>query len=156
MWQAVSLPEAVDELVATRARDPRLVVERGDADAVPPVWGDPFRLAEVFTNLIDNALEAAPEDGIVHVRVEPFGGEHVRVIVENSGDGIPTEIQERIFHPFFTTKPRGTGLGLPIARQIIEAHRGRLHVESNGVSETAFVVELPTTAPVSAVVGARP
>jgi signal transduction histidine kinase len=155
MWQAVALPEALDEVVAMRPRDPRLVVERGDTDAVPPVWGDPFRLAEVFTNLIDNALEAAPPDGAVRVRVEPPEGEYVRVIVENSGTGIPVEIQERIFHPFFTTKPRGTGLGLPIARQIVEAHRGRLHVESDGVSETAFVVELPTTAPVLAA-GARP
>ncbi|HUO65743.1 MAG TPA: ATP-binding protein [Terriglobales bacterium] len=155
MWQAVSLPEALEELVAMRPRDSRLAIEHCDADAVPPVWGDPFRLAEVFTNLIDNALEAAPVDGTVHVRIESRGGEYVRVIVGNSGAGIPTEIQERIFHPFFTTKPRGTGLGLPIARQIIEAHRGSLHVESDGVSETAFVVELPTAAPVLAV-GARP
>ena len=155
MWQAVALPETLDELVAMRPRDGRLVVERCDADAVPPVWGDPFRLGEVFTNLIDNALEAVPADGRVRVRVEPNGGEHVRVVVENSGAGIPTEIQERIFHPFFTTKPRGTGLGLPIARQIIEAHHGRLIVESDGVSETVFVVELPTTAPVLAA-GARP
>lgn len=155
MWQAVSLPEALDELVAMRPLDPRLVVERCDSDAVPPVWGDPFRLAEVFSNLIDNALEAAPVDGTVLIRVEPNGGEHVRVMVENSGTGIPMEIQERIFHPFFTTKARGTGLGLPIARQIVEAHRGRLHVHSDGVAATAFVVELPTTAPVLAV-GARP
>jgi signal transduction histidine kinase len=155
VWQAVALPEALDELVGTRPRDGRLIVERCDADSVPPVWGDPFRLAEVFTNLIDNALEAVSADGKVRVRVDPNRGEHVRVVVENSGAGIPAEIQERIFHPFFTTKPRGTGLGLPIARQIIEAHHGRLHVESDGVSETAFVVELPTTAPVLAV-GARP
>lgn len=154
MWQAVSLPEALDELVAMRPRDVRLAVERCDSDAVPPIWGDPFRLAEVFTNLIDNALEAAPADGTVRVRVEPHEGEHVRVVVENSGTGIPAEIQERIFHPFFTTKARGTGLGLPIARQIVEAHHGRLHVETDGVSATAFVVELPTTAPVLAV-GAR-
>src|SRR5262245_7004752 len=155
MWQAVSLPEALDEIAAMRPRDHRLVVERCDADAVPPVWGDPFRLAEVFSNLIDNALEAAPENGTVRVCVEAREGEHVRVMVENTGAGIPMEIQERIFHPFFTTKPRGTGLGLPIARQIVEAHRGTLQVESNGVSRTAFVVELPTTAPVLAV-GARP
>ena len=155
MWQAVSLPEALDEVAAMRPRDPRLILERCDADALPPVWGDPFRLAEVFTNLIDNALEATPEDGTVRVRVGTSGGEHVRVMVENTGAGIPMEIQERIFHPFFTTKPRGTGLGLPIARQIVEAHRGTLQVESNGVSQTAFVVELPTTAPVLAV-GARP
>ena len=155
MWQAVALPETLDELVAMRPRDPRLIVERCDSEAVPPVWGDPFRLAEVFGNLIDNALEASPSSGLVRVRIEPPEGEHVRVIVENSGAGIPLEIRERIFHPFFTTKPRGTGLGLPIARQIVEAHRGRLHVESDGVSETSFVVELPTTAPVLAA-GVRP
>ncbi len=153
-WQAVSLPEALDELVATLPRDPRLVVERGDPGAVPPVWGDPFRLAEVFTNLIQNALEAAPEGATVRVRVESHGDEHVRVLVENAGVGIPLEMQERIFHPFFTTKARGTGLGLPIARQIVEAHRGTLNVESDGASETTFVVELPTTAPVMAA-GAR-
>jgi signal transduction histidine kinase len=79
----------------------------------------------------------------------------VRVIVENSGAGIPEEIRERIFHPFFTTKPRGTGLGLPIARQIVEAHRGRLRVASDGASATTFIVELPTTAPVLAA-GVRP
>jgi signal transduction histidine kinase len=155
MWQAVALPEALDELVAMRPRDARLIVERCDSDAVPPVWGDPFRLAEVFNNLIDNALEAAPSSGLVRVRIEPPEGEHVRVIVENSGAGIPEEIRERIFHPFFTTKPRGTGLGLPIARQIVEAHRGRLQVDSDGATATSFVVELPTTAPVLAA-GARP
>jgi len=154
-WEAVSLPEALDELVAMLPRDPRLVVERGDLDAIPPVWGDPFRLAEVFTNLIQNALEAAPEGATVRVRVESHGHEHVRVLVENTGVGIPPEMQERIFHPFFTTKARGTGLGLPIARQLVEGHRGTLTVESDGTSETSFVVELPTTAPVMAA-GARP
>jgi len=154
-WQAVSLSEALDELVGMLPRDPRLVVERGDPDAVPPVWGDPFRLAEVFTNLIENALEASPEGGTVRVRVESKGDEHVRVLVENGGVGIPPEMRERIFHPFFTTKARGTGLGLPIARQIVEAHRGTLTVESDGALETTFIVELPTTAPVLAA-GARP
>lgn len=154
-WQAVSLPEALDELVALLPRDPRLTVDCGDPDAVPPVWGDPFRLTEVFTNLIQNALEAAPEDGTVRLRVEPHGSDHVRVVVENSGAGIPHELRERIFHPFFTTKARGTGLGLPIARQIIEAHRGTLTIESDGASLTTFVVELPTAAPVLAA-GARP
>jgi signal transduction histidine kinase len=153
-WQAVSLPEALDELVAMRPRDSRLVVERGDPDAVPPVWGDPFRLAEVFNNLIENGLEAAPESGTVRVRVESHGDEHVRVRVENPGVDIPPEMRERIFHPFFTTKARGTGLGLPIARRIVEAHRGTLTLESDGASATTFVVQLPTAAPVLAA-GAR-
>jgi signal transduction histidine kinase len=56
-------------------------------------------------------------------------------------------MRERIFQPFFTTKARGTGLGLSIARQIVAAHRGSLTMWSDGVGETAFVVELPTTAP---------
>ena len=101
------------------------------------------------------SVEAAPEGGVVRVRVEAYGDEQVRVLIENAGVGIPPEMRERIFHPFFTTKARGTGLGLPIARQIVEAHRGTLTMESNGVSETRFIVELPTTAPVLAA-GARP
>jgi len=82
----------------------------------------------------------------VTVDVAP-GVECVRVVVRNTGSGIPAELRERIFQPFYTTKARGTGLGLAIARQIIDAHRGRIEVTSDGASETAFTVDLPTRAP---------
>ena len=71
----------------------------------------------------------------------------VRVAVRNTGSGIPADLRERIFQPFFTTKATGTGLGLAIAQQIVDAHRGRIEVVSDGVSETTFAVELPSRAP---------
>jgi two-component system sensor histidine kinase HydH len=147
--QPVSIPALIEDVVAMLPADPRLRVRY--APGVPPsVWGDAFRLSEVFTNLIQNALEATPSEGIVEVRIEPAGEEHVRVLVRNTGTGIPGELRDRIFQPFFTTKSRGTGLGLAIARQIVDAHHGSLDVVSDGVSETTFVVDLPVTATRSA------
>ena len=146
-WQPIPIRTLLDDVLATLPPDPRLH-RTGDADgASPPVWGDPFRLGGVFTNLIQNALEAAPASGTVEVRVEWANQDRVRVSVRNTGSGIPAELRERIFQPFFTTKARGTGLGLTIAREIVDAHRGSLQVVSDGVSETTFIVELPTTPP---------
>jgi signal transduction histidine kinase len=145
-WQEVSVASVLEDVVGMLPNDRRLRVDcpRG----LPSVWGDEFRLAQVFTNLVKNALEAAPPAGTVDVSVEaPEPGRVVRVRVRNTGAGIPGEMRERIFQPFFTTKARGTGLGLSIARQIVAAHRGSLTVWSDGVGETAFAVELPTAAP---------
>jgi PAS domain S-box-containing protein len=146
-WQAVSIPSLVNDVVGMLPPDARLRVSVGGQGAVPSAWGDAFRLSEVFANLIQNALEATPADGAVDVRVGPGADGRVRVVVHNTGSGIPAELRERIFQPFFTTKARGTGLGLAIARQIVDAHRGRIEMSSDGVSETTFVVELPTEAP---------
>ncbi len=143
--QAVSIPALIEDVLSMLPPDPRLRVS-GATRAVAPAWGDAVRLSEVFTNLIRNALEATPDGGVVDVRIEPGVEGHVRVAVRNTGAGIPAELRGRIFQPFFTTKARGTGLGLAIARQIVEAHHGSLDVVSDGVSETTFMVDLPTTA----------
>jgi signal transduction histidine kinase len=142
--QAVPLPALINDVLEMLPADPRVRVS--GAAALPPAWGDAFRLSEVFTNLIQNALEATPSNGEVEVRMEAGSPGVVRAMVRNTGAGLPAELRERIFQPFFTTKSRGTGLGLAIARQIVVAHRGRLDVTSDGVSETTFVVELPTQA----------
>jgi PAS domain S-box-containing protein len=147
LWQPVSVPALVDEVVKMLPPDARLHVVSAPDTTVPPVSGDELRLSEVFANLIQNALQATPAGGRVVVRVEPNGDGGVRVAVHNTGSGIPAELHERIFQPFFTTKTRGTGLGLAIARQIVDAHRGRIAVASDGVTETTFVVELPARAP---------
>jgi len=143
--EPVNLRELVDEIVRDLPGDPRLRVQGAAAIAVPSIPGDAFRLHEVFSNLIRNAVEATPPTGVVEVRVEAPERGLVRVTVRNTGVGIPADIRERIFQPFFTTKVRGTGLGLAIAKHIVEAHRGTLRVESDGATETTFVVELPTT-----------
>ncbi len=141
--QAVSVPGLIEDVLEMLPPDARIHVHA--AAALPPVWGDGFRLSEVFANLIQNAREATPADGVVDIRMEQAGPDIVRVSVRNTGVGIPVDLLERIFQPFFTTKSRGTGLGLAIARQIVDAHHGRLSVTSDGMSEVTFVVDLSTT-----------
>jgi signal transduction histidine kinase len=68
---------------------------------------------------------------------------NVQVLIQNSGSGIPEELRERIFEPFFSSKRDGTGLGLTIARRLIESHGGRLSVDSDGFSWSCFMVDLP-------------
>ena len=137
-WQPVLLDELLERLIAAwPGRRPSLAMER----PLMPVNGDPVLLDQVFTNLIQNALEAS-HDGEVAVRGLMNDGA-VQVMVTNRGTAIPLELQERIFQPFFTTKPKGTGLGLSIARQVVEAHHGAIRVESDGRTATTFVVELP-------------
>jgi signal transduction histidine kinase len=148
--QPVSMPALIEDVVAMLPTDPRLRVSHAPGE-LPAVWGDAFRLSEVFTNLIQNALEATPSEGLVEVRIELASEEQLRVSVRNTGTGIAAELRDRIFQPFFTTKSRGTGLGLAIARQIVDAHHGSLDVVSDGVSETTFVVDLPVTPTRSAV-----
>ncbi len=141
-WQPVLLDELLEGLIAAwPGRRPSLAMER----PLMPVNGDPVLLDQVFTNLIQNALEAS-RDGEVAVRGLMNDGA-VQVMVTNGGAAIPPELQERIFQPFFTTKPRGTGLGLAIARQVVEAHQGAIRVESDGRTATTFVVELPALQP---------
>jgi signal transduction histidine kinase len=141
-WGAVAVPVLLNDVLDILPGEPKLLITYPQGGEIPTVWGDALRLSQVFANLIRNAVEATPEGTPIDVTVEQEE-ERVRVAVRNTGVGIPPELQDRIFQPFFTTKARGTGLGLAIARQIVEAHRGSLRVESDGKSETTFVVELP-------------
>jgi signal transduction histidine kinase len=112
------------------------------------VLGSEARLAQVFLNLVINAAQAIPEGhGDAHeinVTVRPAEAGIVRVDVQDTGPGIPPEMHERIFEPFFTTKPVGvgTGLGLPICRQIVTAMGGSIGVESQLGQGCRFWVRL--------------
>ncbi len=114
---------------------------------IPPAEGDLRALEQVFTNLIDNAIQSMEGTGgtlTINVRHlgEVDGRSHVEVNILDTGPGIPPEAREHIFEPFFTTKRSGTGLGLAIVKRIITAHKGSIHVNSIP-GGTMFRVHIP-------------
>jgi signal transduction histidine kinase len=119
-----------------------------DAEPLPEVMGDGAMLAQVFQNLIANAVKFC--DGrtpSVRVRAEPEGEHRVRVSVEDDGIGIAPEEAERIFRPFHRLhgedRYEGSGIGLAICRRVVEAHGGRIWAEPRPEGGTAFRLTLP-------------
>jgi signal transduction histidine kinase len=120
-------------------------VERGYAAGLPRIQAYGSELNQVWTNLIDNAVDALDGRGRITIRTAVEGDDHVVVEVADDGPGIPTEIRTRIFEPFFTTKDvgEGTGLGLDIVyRVVVQTHGGSVDVTSEP-GRTAFRVRLP-------------
>jgi two-component system sensor kinase FixL len=142
------LPVEISSLVASTAEllkeDPGLNDVRIEIEgSAPPVLADPGLLQIVFLNLMVNSAHAMRGQGHIKVLVEASDGE-CRIAFEDSGPGIPPEIREKIFTPFFTTKSRGTGLGLPTAKRLVEAHHGTIDVRCPPGGGTTVTVQLPT------------
>ena len=138
--EIVSLLRLTADLLA---RDPTFVnlsVEISGTAA--PVVGDAELLKIVFQNLIINAAQAMQGTGVIHVSVTTGEGT-VRITIADSGPGIPPEARERLFQPFFTTKARGTGLGLATAKRLVEAHRGTIRLDCPEGGGTTVTVQLP-------------
>jgi two-component system sensor kinase FixL len=110
--------------------------------SAPAVSADPDMLRIVFQNLLINGAHAMNNKGRIRVAVGSIDGS-CEIAFIDSGPGIPTEIREKIFTPFFTTKSRGSGLGLPTAKRIIEAHNGEIAIDCPPAGGTAVVVRLP-------------
>jgi signal transduction histidine kinase len=111
----------------------------------PTVKADAEKLQQVFTNVLDNAVDAlaqVPEGRRIELFIENGSGQ-ATVRVRDNGCGIGPEKLDRIFNPFFTTKEKGTGLGMAISRKIVEAHQGRIDAASEVGRGTEFVVTLP-------------
>ena len=127
-----------------------------DLAPVPPVLGDPDRLAQIYGNLLDNALTYTPAGGRVTLSAEP-AGEWVESGVRDTGSGIPSAEQARVFERFYRVEKsrargddRGSGLGLAIVRELVSAHEGQVRVESKPGEGTAFIIRLPAITPLSA------
>lgn len=130
------------ELLRPQAKERGINLVVKLADALPPIEADADQLTQAFINLLINALQAAPKGGQVVVRT---AGRDAGLTVEftDDGAGIVTEHHDRIFEPYFTTKPDGSGLGLWITQQIAHAHGGTLRVESAPAKGATFILTLP-------------
>ena len=118
---------------------------------LPTIKVDKSQMYQVFLNLFLNAIQAMPSGGELKIEVNPTvsysqdgtGQSFIKVVISDTGKGIPTNIIHRIFDPFFTTKPKGIGLGLSITYQIIKKHGGTIKVESKLEKGTSFIINLP-------------
>jgi len=128
-------------------REARVTVSRDYADGLPVCHGVPGQLHQVFVNLITNACNAAREhDGQLSLTTQLAGRDRIQVSVVDDGVGISPEDLDRVFEPFFSTRRRGkgTGLGLSIVKNIVERHRGDIHIESGPGHGTTVLVTLPS------------
>jgi PAS domain S-box-containing protein len=146
-----ALPEALVRAVRAcgeeaGARNVRLRLEA--AEGLAPLRGDVDRLQQAFQNVILNAVQHSPSGGAVFVRLLPEPGPPEGVVCEvaDEGPGVPREALERLFEPFFTSRPGGTGMGLPIAQRFVLAHGGTIAAANRPGGGTVFTTFLPRPA----------
>jgi two-component system sensor histidine kinase RegB len=139
--------ELLDEALANIRDTPRVLREHADEIAAAPVRLPPRAVSQALRSLVTNAQDASPAHAAVIVRVARAGGE-LEVEVRDRGAGMPADVLARVGEPFFTTKPpgRGMGLGLFLARAVIEGIGGSMHIDSAAGGGTSVHVRLPTDA----------
>jgi hypothetical protein len=116
------------------------------ASDLPLVMADPESLKRAITNLVDNAAEAMQSSHLRELYLTTTlldGGSHVELTVADTGPGLPDEMRERLFMPYFSTKERGTGLGLTITAKIVQEHQGSIRAVTNKPTGAVFIIELP-------------
>ena len=149
----VTLPSLVSEaLQEVRAKWPagKVEIKESHDPSVRELSADGIQLRQVLHNLISNAYDAMGGRGRLEIGtyLEPAGAEGVAgryavIRIRDTGRGISPEVRERLFYPFFTTKPGGSGIGLAIAKKIIDSHQGMIDVENESRQGATFVVKLP-------------
>ncbi|HAH31316.1 MAG TPA: hypothetical protein DCL44_03265 [Elusimicrobia bacterium] len=133
----------IDDLLMSFPVPAHIQIEKTLASGNPSVNIDTDEMTQALRNLIKNGIEVMPERGKVFVRTEITASDTVRIDVEDTGPGIPKETLEKIFAPFFTTKARGTGLGLAVVKKVADRHKGRVEVSSVVGKGTCFKIFIP-------------
>lgn len=112
-------------------------------DDIPPIYCEPNQLKQVFINILKNAIEVMPDGGNIFVTMRTLDRDHVVISLKDEGIGMTEDKLKRLGEPFYTTKERGTGLGLMVSYKIIEEHQGEIMVESEEGKGTVFHLTLP-------------
>ncbi|MDJ0784574.1 MAG: ATP-binding protein [Desulfosarcinaceae bacterium] len=131
------------QLIQQDAADKGIEIRLEISEKLCPAWIDPDRLTQCLLNLYLNAIQAMADGGLLTIRCTPGTADRIRIIIQDTGCGIPLDHRQKIFDPYFTTKTQGTGLGLAIVQKIIEAHDGRIAIASSSPGGTSFRVDLP-------------
>lgn len=134
---------------ASTVSDSRVSIDNDALQRLPSIALDKDRIRQVILNLLDNALQANGQDprGVRVSAAADRDTETVNLVISNGGDVIPEQHQGRLFEPFYTSKPGGTGLGLPIVKRIIDAHGGDISIRSNTKEGTVVTIRLPWETP---------
>ncbi len=143
--EPIPLDRLVDSVV--RLMEPALLerglrLQRTTCPQCPNLRIDISQMEQVVLNLLKNAMEATPDGGEIGVAVSGDNN-NLRVDVTNAGSPIPPDEMDRLFEPFYTTKPKGTGLGLMLVKRVVEEHGGKVHVTSSVETGTRFAFTLP-------------
>ncbi|HPQ25017.1 MAG: HAMP domain-containing protein [Gammaproteobacteria bacterium] len=138
-------PQDIADLVAETVKAEMQTPESLEITSTPcpPVSVDRDRLRQVLINLLHNAQQASPPGIAVKINCRPIGNEWAEVVIANGGEAIPEKTLQRVFEPFFTSKPGGTGLGLPIVQRIVSAHGGKIELKSDAQTGTMAILRLP-------------
>ena len=134
-------------MLGHKLRKKNIEVEKDFQENLPKIKAMVGELNQIWTNIIDNAIDALPEKGKLSIKTYQEGS-NIKTDIEDNGPGIPSEIKDKIFEPFFTTKSvgEGTGLGLDIVKKIIDQHEGALFLDSVP-GKTIFTISFPISKP---------
>jgi signal transduction histidine kinase len=138
------LLENVTLLFRDEASSQGILLETELDSSLPDIPLDESKLTQALINIMKNGMQAMQSGGVLRVETHAVK-DRVKIVISDTGSGIPSDQIEKVFDYYYTTKEKGVGLGLPIAHRIIEAHRGRLDVESRVGVGTRVTITLPVT-----------
>lgn len=141
-----AISQIVEEALPSFEIPENIEVKTELKEDLPTIQADPDQILRTCSNIIANAISAMPEGGSLELKTgENKKEENVQISIADTGEGIPKENGKKIFEPLFTTKATGIGLGLSLCKKYVEAHGGRIEVESEVGKGTKFIVKLPVS-----------